>query len=67
MRKIVNTLMAAVILSGLGVGLTGCNEESGVKETTKITRPDGSQTTETNQTKINKSGENPPPAPSEKR
>jgi hypothetical protein len=67
MRKLINTLMAGLILTGLSVGMTGCSEESGVKETTKITKPDGSTTTETNQVKINKSGENPPAAPSEKR
>lgn len=67
MRKVINTLMAGLILGGLSVGMTGCSEESGVKETTKITKPDGSQTTETNQTNIKKSGDNPPAAPSEKR
>ncbi len=66
MRKMIITLMAGLILGGLSVGMPGCSEETGVKETTKIKTPDGT-TTETNQTKVNKSGENPPLAPSEKK
>ena len=33
----------------------------------RVTKPDGSQTTETRQIKVDKSGENPPPAKSEKK
>ncbi len=67
MRRMFNTLMAGLILGGLSIGMTGCSEESGVKQETKITKPDGSQTTETRQIKVDKSGESPPAAPSEKK
>jgi hypothetical protein len=67
MRKYISTLLAGIVLCGFGVGLTGCTEESGVKTDTTIKAPDGSSTKETNQTKIEKKGDNPPLAPSEKK
>ena len=66
MRKMINTLMAGLILGGLSVGMSGCSEETGVKEQTKITTPGGT-TTQTDQTNVKKSGDNPPLAPSEKK
>jgi len=66
MRKMINTLMAGLILGGLSVGMTGCSEETGTTEKTKITTPTGT-TTQTDSSKINKSGDNPPLAPAEKK
>jgi hypothetical protein len=67
MRKSISAILAGVMLFGFSVVLTGCTEESGVKNETKITAPDGSSTKETNQFKIEKKGDNPPLAPSEKK
>jgi len=65
MRKIINTLMAGVMLAGISVAFTGCTDETGAKQDTKITGPGGT-TTESKQIKVDKSGQNPPLAPSEK-
>jgi hypothetical protein len=65
MRKYISTLLTGIMLCGFGVGLAGCADESAVKTETKITTPDGS-TKETHIDKIDKSGQNPPKAPSEK-
>jgi hypothetical protein len=67
MRKFINASMALVMMFGLTAVFSGCGEESGVKTDTKITAPDGSQTRETQQLKVDKSGPNPPAAPSETR
>ena len=67
MRKYISTFMAGVMLCAFSVVLSGCTEESGVKEQTKITAPDGSKTKETKEIKIDKSGDKPPLAPSEKK
>jgi hypothetical protein len=65
MRKLINTLVAGLILCGFSVSMPGCTEETGTKEETKITSPTGTAT-ETRQIKVDKTGENPPKAPSEK-
>jgi hypothetical protein len=54
------------MLAGMGVGSTGCTESTGTKEVEKTTTPGGTAT-ETRQIKIDKTGENPPAAPSAKR
>jgi hypothetical protein len=41
-------------------GLVGCTEKEGVEERTKINRPEGT-TTITKDTKVETSGNNPPP------
>jgi hypothetical protein len=65
MRKFISTLLAGVILSGFSLALPGCTEETSTKEETKVTTPQGT-TTESRQVKVDKSGKNPPSAPSEK-
>jgi hypothetical protein len=65
MRKFISTLLAGVILSGFSLALSGCTEETSTKEETKVTTPQGT-TTESRQVKVDKSGKNPPVAPSEK-
>jgi hypothetical protein len=67
MRKSISAFLAGVMLFGFTIVLTGCTEESGVKTDAKITAPDGSSTTEHREIKVNKSGENAPLAPSEKK
>jgi hypothetical protein len=58
MKKPIGVALAASLLA-LG-GITGCGEESKVKETTEVTTPGGSSEV-TRETKVEKSGENPPP------
>ncbi len=48
-------------LSLFGVGLAGCDKKSEVKKETTVTTPEG-ETTTTESTKVETSGENPPPA-----
>jgi hypothetical protein len=62
MRKVVSTTLAGALLIGLGVGMVGCTEETGVKEETKLTTPTGTRT-ETKTDTIKKSGDNPPMTP----
>ena len=64
MRKVVSTTLAGALLFGLSVGMVGCSEETGSKVEVKETTPGGT-TTETQQIKVKKSGENPPLAPSD--
>jgi hypothetical protein len=65
MRKLMATMLAAAVLSGLSIGMVGCTEETGMKEQTTIKGPSGT-TTETKDITVKKSGDNPPPAPSDK-
>ncbi len=67
MRKILTAFLAPAVLCGFTLVLSGCTEEAGVKTDTTIKAPDGSTTREIHETKIDKKGENPPLAPSEKK
>jgi hypothetical protein len=64
MRKLMNTMLAGAMLAGLTFGMVGCTEETSTKEEVKIKTPGGTST-ETKEIKVNKSGDNPPAAPSE--
>jgi hypothetical protein len=65
MRRLISAMLTGVILAGFSIGITGCTDETGTKEEVKITTPGGTSK-ETREIKVNKSGENPPAAPSEK-
>lgn len=65
MRKMVTTTVLGLALTVLGVGLPGCGDTTESTEQTKITTPGGTAT-ETRDVKVNKTGSNPPAAPSEK-
>jgi len=65
MRKLISGTLTGAILAGLSVGITGCSDETGTKEEVKITTPGGTSK-ETRELKVQKKGENPPVAPSEK-
>jgi hypothetical protein len=65
MRKLMTTILAGAMLAGLTMGMVGCTEETGTKEEVKIKGPNGT-TTETKTDTVNKSGNNPPAAPSDK-
>ncbi len=62
MRKLISAAMMGVLLTGFGIGISGCSEESKETATTKISTPGGT-TTKTEETSIKQSGQNPPPAP----
>jgi hypothetical protein len=52
------------VLAGMTFGMIGCTEETGSKEEIKTTTPGGTSK-ETREIKVQKSGDNPPAAPSE--
>jgi hypothetical protein len=60
MRKLISLTMMGVLALGLGIGIAGCSEEAGTKTQTTTTSPGGT-TKVTEQTKIQQSGDNPPP------
>jgi hypothetical protein len=64
MRKLISATLCGVVVAS-AVGITGCTDSTGTQETTKITTPTGTAT-ETKSNKIEKTGNNPPAAPSEK-
>jgi len=64
MRKLMTTMLAGSMLTGLTIGMVGCAEETGVKEEVKVKTPGGTST-ETRDVTVKKSGDNPPAAPSE--
>jgi hypothetical protein len=64
MRKVIGATMAGAMLLGLSGGMVGCSDESGTKEETKVTTPGGT-TKVTNEVKVQKSGDNPPLAPTD--
>jgi len=64
MRKMIGATMAGAMLLGLSAGMVGCSDETGTKEETKVTTPGGT-TKVTNELKVQKSGENPPIAPTD--
>jgi hypothetical protein len=66
MRKLISGTLTGVILAGLSIGIIGCTDETGSKEEVKITTPGGTSK-ETREIKVQKSGENPPLAPSDKK
>jgi hypothetical protein len=63
MRKSMRAICAGALLAGFSLGIAGCTPESAVKEETKVTTPGG---TARETFKIEKRGENPPSAPSER-
>ena len=67
MRKYISSFLAGALLCGFTLVLSGCSEESGVKSDVKVTNPDGSTTKEHKEVTIDKKGDNPPLAPSEKK
>jgi hypothetical protein len=64
MRKLMTAMLAGAFLGGLTIGMVGCTEETSTKEEVKVKTPGGTAT-ETKEIKVNKSGDNPPAAPSE--
>jgi hypothetical protein len=65
MRNLMMTGVLGLGLAAIGIGLPGCGDTTETQEKTKITTPGGTAT-ETHDVKVNKTGSNPPAAPSEK-
>jgi len=61
MRKLISATMMGVLLTSFGVGISGCSDETSEKKETQIKTPGGT-TTVTDEMKVKKTGENPPPA-----
>jgi pyrroline-5-carboxylate reductase len=64
MRKMIGVTLAGAMLFGLSAGMVGCSDETGSKVEEKVTTPGGT-TKVTNELKVQKSGENPPLAPTD--
>jgi len=60
MRKLISLTMMGVLAMGLGIGMSGCSDES--KTESKVTQATpGGKTTETETKSVKQSGDNPPP------
>jgi hypothetical protein len=66
MRKIINTLMAGVMLSGISVAFTGCTDDTATKQDNKITAPGGTATPKRD-INVDKPGPASPLAPPDKK
>jgi len=60
MRKLISATMAGVFLAGFSMALVGCSDESSEKTQTTVKGPGGTSKV-TQETKVNTSGQNPPP------
>ncbi len=65
MRKLIRVAAFGLTVAGAGLAFSGCSDTTSTTEQTKIQTPNGS-VKETHTDKIEKSGQNPPAAPSEK-
>ena len=62
MRKLISATMMGVLLTGFGIGISGCSDEASEKAQVTTKGPGGT-TTQTIEKKTETSGNNPP-APS---
>lgn len=54
--------VSALLIAGVfAIGLVGCSEKASVTKKTEVTTPGGTATT-TQETKVETTGDNPPPA-----
>ena len=59
MRKLISATMMGILFTGVGIGISGCSDESSTKKEVITTSP-GGKTVETQESKIKQSGDNPP-------
>jgi hypothetical protein len=59
MRKLISVTMMGVLAMGLGIGVSGCSDESSTKKEEKVTTPGGTATT-TETKSVKTTGDNPP-------
>jgi hypothetical protein len=62
MRKFMRAAMAGLTLAAIGIGITGCADESTVKSETQVKTPGGTAT-KTETSTVSKTGSNPPAVP----
>ena len=62
MRKLISAMMMGVVLTGFGIGISGCSDETKEASQTKISTPGGT-VTKTTETSVKQSGQNPPAPP----
>jgi len=62
MRKLIGATMMSVLLTGLGIGISGCSDEASTK-TQVTTKDSGGTATRTVEDKTTTSGANPPAPP----
>jgi len=51
-----------VLVTGFGIGISGCSDEASTKTQTTTTSPGGNKTTVTDEKSVKTQGDNPPPA-----
>jgi hypothetical protein len=61
MKKLISLTMMGVLAMGLGIGISGCSDESSTKSQTTTTTPGGNKTTVTDEKSVKTTGDNPPP------
>jgi hypothetical protein len=61
MKRPLSLALILGLLSFPATGLVGCGEESKKRETTETVSTPGGTTTTTSETKVQSTGENPPP------
>jgi hypothetical protein len=59
MKKLFCLTMMGALALGLGIGISGCSDESSSEKKTTVKTPDG-QATVTEKTTVDQSGKNPP-------
>ena len=59
MRKLISVTMMGVLAMGLGIGISGCSDESSTKKKYDGQDARTATTTVTDKTTVNESGENP--------
>jgi hypothetical protein len=65
MRKLIRATVFGLTVAAAGIATSGCSDTTETKEQTTIKAPGGTAT-ETRSIKVEKDGQNPPAAPSEK-
>lgn len=62
MQKFMRVAMAGLTAAAIGIGITGCADESSVKSETQIKTPTGTAT-KTETSTVKQTGSNPPAVP----
>jgi len=60
MRKLISATMMSVLLTGFGIGISGCSDEASTKTQTTTTAPGGNKTTVTDEKSVKTQGDAPP-------
>jgi hypothetical protein len=60
-RITIHFIRSAVLITPLAVGLVGCSEKATIEDRSTVSTPEGTRTV-TKQTKVETTGDNPPPA-----